>query len=274
MSDKNTVLPRDSEQTPKPPAGWVKAPNDAAEEPKKRLELSFTQVLGGALAAMTAAGLGSTLGVAGTIIGAAFASVVAGVAGAVYTASLKTGHAKVRTVFRAGGARAQPAVPEPVPSDPVTDHTIVLPALSDHTTVIPAVTGQAPRTGGSTSTSPRRTRFSWKHAVGVAVTVFVLAGLVLTGYELVTGRALSGGSGTTVSQVREETGNTNTDPTTAPSESSASPTPSVPTSASPTAEPSPSAPSSAPTSPEPSTAPSTQPTPTTPTPAPSSGAGG
>ncbi len=73
---------------------------DSNESAKKRaIDLSPSQVLGGALAAMTAAAIGSRLGAAGTIIGAAAASVVAAVAGAVYTASLRHTHAKVRTVW-------------------------------------------------------------------------------------------------------------------------------------------------------------------------------
>src|SRR3954453_21908383 len=87
--------------------------SDPVEEKKKVFDLSLTQVAGGALAAMTAAALGSTLGVAGTIAGAALASVVAGVAGSLYTASLRTGREKVRTGFRGQdpGAASAPAAP-------------------------------------------------------------------------------------------------------------------------------------------------------------------
>ena len=55
----------------------------------KALDLSATQVVGGALAAMTAAALGSQLSVAGTVVGAALASIIAAVAGSLYTASLR-----------------------------------------------------------------------------------------------------------------------------------------------------------------------------------------
>src|SRR5215217_261702 len=71
---------------------------DKQDKPRK-FELSLSQVLGGALAAMTAAAIGSRLGSAGTVIGAAAASVVAAVSGAVYTASLRHTHEKVRTVW-------------------------------------------------------------------------------------------------------------------------------------------------------------------------------
>jgi len=66
---------------------------------KKSLDLSITQIVGGALAAMTAAALGSRLSVAGTVVGAALASIIAAVAGSLYTASLRRTHDKVKTVF-------------------------------------------------------------------------------------------------------------------------------------------------------------------------------
>src|SRR6478735_9648179 len=88
--------------------------SDPVEEKKKGFDLSLTQVVGGALAAMTAAALGSTLGVAGTIAGAALASIVAGVAGSLYTESLRTGREKVRTVFRGQSTDAASAPPAPV----------------------------------------------------------------------------------------------------------------------------------------------------------------
>jgi Na+-driven multidrug efflux pump len=49
----------------------------------------ISQVLAGALAAVTAALLGSTMGVAGTVVGAALASVVSTVGGALYLRSIK-----------------------------------------------------------------------------------------------------------------------------------------------------------------------------------------
>jgi hypothetical protein len=54
-----------------------------------RLGISFTQVVGSALAAASAAFGASYLGVAGTIIGAAVASVIATIGSAMYSASLR-----------------------------------------------------------------------------------------------------------------------------------------------------------------------------------------
>ncbi len=65
--------------------------NEAGDKQSKakQLDLSATQIVGGALAAMTAAALGSQLSVAGTVVGAALASIIAAVAGSLYTASLR-----------------------------------------------------------------------------------------------------------------------------------------------------------------------------------------
>lgn len=248
MSPDDTIIRRRSEP-PKPPTEPDQPVGEQAEESKKKLELSLSQVIGGALAAMTAAALGSTLGVAGTIIGAALASVVAGVAGALYTASLRTGHEKVRTVFRGAPPAGAPA-----------DATTVLPAVTGtEAPVWPTAGTEAPVwTAADGPARPRRrSRFSWKYAVGVTASVFVLAVLALTGWELVTGQALSGGQGTTVSQVRPDA---DPKPSTAPSQADPSAQPSAPASASTEPSPAPNspAPTGSPTS-EPSTVPSTTP---------------
>src|SRR3712207_1857698 len=79
----------------------VPGPEPEAEPGTKSwLDLSLTQVLGGALAAMTAAAIGSRVGAGGTLLGAALASVIAAVAGALYTASLRRTRETVRTAIR------------------------------------------------------------------------------------------------------------------------------------------------------------------------------
>ncbi|WP_076260911.1 hypothetical protein [Intrasporangium flavum] len=65
----------------------VTKPEDGS--PRSRLlDLSLTQILGGSLAAATAAALGSRLGLLGTIAGAAIGSVVTAVAANLYTNSM------------------------------------------------------------------------------------------------------------------------------------------------------------------------------------------
>lgn len=193
---------------------------DRREAPKS--SLSIVQIVGGALAAMTAAALGSRLSLAGTVVGAAFASVVAALASALYTASLRRTTRGVSTVI----ARVRPTSSGGSPA--ADSGTTSL----DDTPVEPA--------------APSRRRVGWKQVLIGALLMFVAAALVLTGIELATGRALSGGTGTTVSQMAEP----GTRPSLAPTDP-ATPTPSA--SATPSAEPSGS--SSAPASSEPSAGP-------------------
>lgn len=66
--------------------------------PTQRLQLSATQLIASALAAVTATVAGSFLGVSGTVIGAAVASVLTVTGNAVYAHSLKRTSERVRTV--------------------------------------------------------------------------------------------------------------------------------------------------------------------------------
>lgn len=163
---------------------------------KRAIDLSPAQVLGGALAAMTAAAIGSRLGAAGTIIGAAAASVVAAVASAVYTASLRHTHARVRTVWSGRWNSGTPGAVEVI-----SDHadTTAATARPQHT----ARQRQAPL---SAADARRR----WKRPIVGALLAFGIAAAVLTGFELISGHALSGGEGTTVTQVSNQ--NRGTDP--------------------------------------------------------------
>jgi hypothetical protein len=239
------------------------SPAEGPEPPEKpKSSFSVAQVIGGALAAMTAAALGSRLSVAGTVIGAAFASVIAAVAGSIYTASLRRTSKHVSAVLTR--VRPTPGAP-PASSDAASTTT---PTITQTTVdegaagwVLPSQPDAA--AAGTTPAPTRGPAISWKKVVVGAALMFVIAALALTGIELATGHALSGGTGTTVGQVA--------DPGTRPSSTPthhASATPSATPSDSPSAEPSTSAsatPSSEPTA-EPSTsataAPSTTPTPT------------
>ncbi len=138
---------------------------------------------------MTAAAIGSRLGAAGTIIGAAAASVVAAVAGAIYTASLRHTHAKVRTVWSGRWSAGIPGAVE---------------TISDRANATAANAGPqhiAPRRRGPLF--PGRLRFPWKPAAVGALLAFGIAAATLTGLELISGHALSGGEGTTVTQVTQ-----------------------------------------------------------------------
>src|SRR3712207_4577894 len=78
----------------------VRTPGSSAREESTREknegQLSALQVAAGALAAVSAAVIASFFGVAGTVIGAAVASVVSTVGAAVYTESMRRAHAGLR----------------------------------------------------------------------------------------------------------------------------------------------------------------------------------
>jgi hypothetical protein len=163
-----------------------KQPDDKKAE-KGQLGLSVTQILGGALAAMTAAALGSQLSVAGTVVGAALASVIAAVAGSLYTASIRRTSDKVKTVFYTG----QPnEVEEPTVIDVMTDDQGHIAGQRSH---LVSPEPEPPRKGGP--------NLNWKRVVVAALAAFGIAAVSLTAVELVTGHALSGGGGTTFQQV-------------------------------------------------------------------------
>ncbi|HEY5786797.1 MAG TPA: hypothetical protein VIT65_18680 [Microlunatus sp.] len=215
---------------------------DQPPEPSRRLEMSATQLIGGALAAMTAAVIGAQLGVAGTVLGAAIGSVVAGAAGSLYTASLKHTKDKLASAFvgrvgetdveittvstdteAAGWATAtRPTAAAAPPSpDPV------------------ATAAEVDRAGRPVS------RWPWKPILVSTAAVFLLAIAGITGFELISGQSVSGGGGTTITQVSEgrsggtdtpvqaPSSDTSTEPTTEPSVA-----PSTGTGADPSSEPS------------------------------------
>jgi hypothetical protein len=167
------------------------------EKPKKGLDLSATQVVGGALAAMTAAALGSQLSVAGTVVGAALASIIAAVAGSLYTASIRRTRDKVKTVFWTGRPNA---VEEPTVMEIVSDSEGHIAGQRSHLV--------APEPQPTSGQDPK---LNWKRVVVAALAAFGIAAVSLTAVELVTGHALSGGNGTTFQQVSQGSSNKGSD---------------------------------------------------------------
>jgi hypothetical protein len=190
--------PRPSPSTPPEP--------DDPKPPKTGL--SLTQVVGGALAAMTAAALGSRLSVAGTVVGAALASIVAAVAGALYTSSLRYTRDRASRVVNARLRNGTPTTVETVTETRVDAAAApARPAVEEVTQVQPGVPDQdwvLPTPAAKPAPTPSRVR--WKTIVVGTLAIFAIAIAALTGFELVTGQAISGGSGTTVGQVSEGNG--------------------------------------------------------------------
>lgn len=215
-------------------------PDQKPDSPKEPHKLSFSlpQLLGSAAAAATVAYVGSSLGTAGTIFGAALASVVGAIAGTVYTAGLDRTGRRLGSVMQRGWDRIRDADPELDEENPAEQP------------------GEEP--SGAT-VQPRDKGRTWRHVAVRALigagAIFAVSFVAITVFELISGQPLGGGSGTTVGQVvRPDRG-----PSPAPSPTaSETPTPS------PTDTPTPT-PSETPTE-QPSAEP-TEPATTAPTPA-------
>src|SRR4051812_7762824 len=92
------------------------AVHPSPDQPKKA-SLSAAQVAASALAAVSSAVVASYFGVAGTLIGAALASVITTVSASVYATSLRKTNERLRRAFTAG--QRQPLAPTaPAPTAP------------------------------------------------------------------------------------------------------------------------------------------------------------
>ena len=235
----------------------------SSSEPRRFLDLSATQLIAGALAAATAATLGSRLGLAGTIIGAVVASLLTALASAIYAASLRRGREHMRAVVAGNRSRAT--------VDPAG------------TTRLAGVTGPLSRSAAA-SPAPRRPRTAARVRLRTvligALAIFATASAAITGFELITGHALSGGDATTAQQLGGDQknptvpatpvtppANTATDPAT----STAAPTATVTVTAGPTTTPDASSTPSATPSPEPTPSPTPSATDSAPATAPATG---
>ena len=232
----------------------------------QKLEIDWLRTAGGAFAAVSSAFLLSTLGAAGTIIGAALGSVIVTVGGALYTQGLARSHqrlarvqslavrkvgatqAEVRRAARASGegdaVDAQLVQGEQRLDEPIDE--------------LGSMAEQPPGPGW-------RERFvvlPWKRIALIAAALFVAVILAITAFELVAGRSLSsitGGSDgegrTTIGRISGGSGGSsekddtvpkdNESPSDAPSEE---PSDQPTQTAEPTGEPTPTVPSSTPTS--------------------------
>jgi len=188
----------------------------ASERPPTTvMGLTLPQVAGGALAAVTAALAASRLGVTGTVLGAAFGSVISTVGGALYTHSIHRAHQRV-TVTRQRLVRS--------PAQDRADPSALPTELDDGAQVVAeSVTVVGPDAGDSTISASPTTRptssvppasppgsdperagrpIRWALVIGAAAVVFAVAMLAINVLEAVLGHPVSGGtSGTTITQI-------------------------------------------------------------------------
>ncbi|MFE6750610.1 hypothetical protein ACFVGM_32490 [Kitasatospora purpeofusca] len=147
-----------------------------AEEGRRRIDLSGTQVAASALATVVGAVLASELGVYGTILGAAVVSIGATTGGALFQHLFRrTGEQLRGAVDRATGpgqlVNGLRQAPEPGAADP------------------------APPPGSAEWSTPRvvraRRRWGWKTYAAVSALVFTVAMVPILAFELATGRPVS-----------------------------------------------------------------------------------
>lgn len=168
------------------------------EDEREKLQLDWVKVVGAALATMSSALVLSTLGAAGTIIGAALGSVVITVGGSVYSHYLdlsrqRVAAAQAAALRKVGDARTnvrRAATELDEPGEPAASAVGSL--------------GMAERqlhraaSGLREAEQPPRASYRetlkglpWKRIALAAAGVFLLVMTVITVFELVTGRAVS-----------------------------------------------------------------------------------
>lgn len=248
-------------------------PTDPAATAVERPRLDVLQLAAGALAATTAAVIGSRLGVNGTVVGAAVGSVVGTVGSAGYAHYLRRTATRVRTVV-VGAPGTSPSRPDDVTTamETVPGDTAVRtqPEPADETrrpSVRPIVVTSRPTTTARGRHAAPRRKSAWPTVALAVVATFLVSLAAITVFELLANRSVSsltGGDpergGTTITKVlRSE----RADPV--PSESPV-PRPTVTTTVTPTAAPTTTGatPSASPTPTDTTPATQTPPAPTTP----------
>lgn len=177
---------------------------------RPKLELSAPQVIGGALAAASAAVASSWLGVAGTVLGAVIVSLVASIGSTLYTHSLERSSRKIRETLPVVPLRSATAFTTRVARDPqhsaAHDTTLPMPAVGDPSDEGGTVAAEQTQ-AFETPARPGRSPLQWRTVAVTALASLALAAAVLTGFETFVGKpvsAITGANddgGTTVSQL-------------------------------------------------------------------------
>lgn len=174
--------------------------SDSGTEDRRRIEVNWVQSMAGAFAAVTSAVLLSTVGVAGTVIGAAIGSVVATVGGAVYSyyiAVTKDRVARAHAVAATRVVRAQSKLNE------ATQRLAVdRPQADEQIAGAGEDLEQAKVELEDAEDAPDRIDWRtmlaglpWKRIAVGASAIFVVAMLAILTFELITGRAVSSYTG-------------------------------------------------------------------------------
>lgn len=174
-------------------------------EQKPRIEFNLVQASAGSLAAVTSAVLLSTVGVAGTLIGAALGSLVLTTGNAVYSYYIRVTKARIANAQMAAALRiglAQNRVRDAsadVASDgPVSDVDHVadeLAAIDQDLDRAQAVLEQGDLDDATPGWRSVLAGLAWKRILLTSTGIFVAAMALILAFELATGRAVSSYTG-------------------------------------------------------------------------------
>jgi hypothetical protein len=146
---------------------------------ERRTRIDWPATFAGAGAAVTVAVLLSTLGAAGTLIGAALGSVIATVSTALYKQGIESSRRRVAEVQAAALQREAARAHRHVEASEVTQVTEAAGAEDD------AAVDPVAAPGGRWAALP------WKRLAMLAAVVFVLALVVISAIELIAGKSVS-----------------------------------------------------------------------------------
>ncbi|MGH3414662.1 MAG: hypothetical protein ACRDPH_16430 [Marmoricola sp.] len=175
--------------------------SDNGKDPPPRLEVDWLRIGGGALAAISAAVILSTLGAGGTIVGAAIGSVVASLGTALYSQGLahsraQMGRAQEAARRRVGVARAEVRRAQRKRQDETAAEGHLHHA--DEELVRAQTELDEAEEEARHDTTPWRQRLAalpWKRIALVTAAMFVVAFVVITVFELIAGRPVSSFTG-------------------------------------------------------------------------------
>jgi hypothetical protein len=171
------------------------------QDTSQKLELDWLKTIGGALAAVSSAVLLSTLGAAGTLIGAALGSVIATVGGALYSQGLarsrdRLAQAQGLALRKVGIAQAEVRRASRQQGDDQ--------AVDAHLAHADERLGEAQADLGGIADEPtvpgwreRLALLPWKRISIIAAGLFAAAVLTITAFELVAGESVSSITGGT-----------------------------------------------------------------------------
>ena len=164
-------------------------------DPPPKLEIDWLRTVGGAFAAVSSAFLLSTLGAAGTIIGAALGSVIITVGGTLYTQGLARSHQRLAQVQTAamrkvGIAQAEVRRAARLPDDGEAADAHLAHA-EERLDDVKADLGSIADEPTAPSWWERLVVLPWKRILLVAAGLFATALLLITAFELIAGRSVS-----------------------------------------------------------------------------------